>query len=55
MTVMGVMSKFANMGEQKMNKKKILVIDDEEDICCTIKQYLELHHYQGSSPRAVLD
>lgn len=34
------------MGDQKMNNKKILVVDDDEDICCTIKQYLELHHYQ---------
>lgn len=28
-----------------MNKKKILVVDDNEDICLTIKQYLELYHY----------
>ncbi|KAF0993640.1 response regulator transcription factor [Geobacillus sp. TFV-3] len=28
-----------------MGKRKILVVDDNEDICLTIKQYLELHDY----------
>ncbi|QSZ27445.1 response regulator transcription factor [Aceticella autotrophica] len=28
-----------------MNQKKILVVDDEEDICNMLKQYLELYNY----------
>lgn len=28
-----------------MSKRKILVVDDNEDICLTIKQYLELYNY----------
>lgn len=33
------------VGSGSMHLKKILVVDDNEDICLTIKQYLELYHY----------
>jgi DNA-binding response OmpR family regulator len=33
------------VGSGSMHLKKILVVDDNEDICLTIKQYLELYNY----------
>jgi two-component system, OmpR family, lantibiotic biosynthesis response regulator NisR/SpaR len=33
-------------GEVNMDNKEILVVDDNEDICLTIKQYLELYDFK---------